>query len=187
MSTKTTPAPVQRTRRRAQITRRDVVEIARLVAKRLSVAEACECLGLRARTFYQWRERHKNQAEFETLLTRVRGQYIAANLREMEKAAAGKDGVRHDWRSAHALAGIAAGDNRYSPQQPPADPVRQPAMNPAVVNIWVELGALMEPPRPAGAIVDTTAEEVKQLADKPADPTPAPAAPPPRRARSKLP
>jgi hypothetical protein len=135
MTTKT--HPVERTRQRAKITRQDVREVAKLVAKRLTEAEACECLGIRPRTWYGWRENHKNQAEYSALLTRVRGQYIRANLAQMEKAAAGKGGVRHDWRAADRLNAITAPDRYAAPQSPPAE--LPAAVPPSVVNCWIAL------------------------------------------------
>ena len=174
MSTTTKSTAVTRTRRRAQISRKDVKAIAELVAKRLTIAEACECLGIRARSFYQWKERHANSVEYEALLTRVRGQYLRANLREMEKAAGGKAGVRHDWRAADRLNMIVA--ERYLPQQQPPEPVRESPVPTTVVSVMVQAvygGALPAPP--AGEVVDTSA--TKLIADKRAEPEPPPPAP----------
>jgi hypothetical protein len=163
MSTKT--APVERKRRRAQISRKDLREVAKLVARRLTIAEACECLGLRARSFYQWTERHENLAEYEAILTRVRGQYIRANLAQMEKAAGGKGGVRHDWRAADRLNAITAPDRYATPQPPLAEPPA--AVPPSVVNCWIALAFPTEP----SAVVDTTSEP-KQLPESTAQQPP---------------
>jgi hypothetical protein len=164
MSTKT--APVERKRQRAKITRQDVREIAKLVAKRLTEAEACECLGIRPRSWYGWRESHKNQAEYTALLTRVRGEYLRANLAQMEKAAAGKGGVRHDWRAADRLNAITAPD-RYAASQPP--PAELPAaVPPSVVNCWIALAYAKPSP---GQVVDTESKLLPETTE-PAPPAP---------------
>jgi hypothetical protein len=155
-TTKTTP--VERKRRRVQISRRDVREVAKLVAKRLTEAEACECLGIRPRTWYGWREIHRNQAEYAGLLTRVRGQYIRANLREMEKASVGQGGHRPDWRAADRLNAIVAPDRYAAPQPPPAElPATVP---PATVNVWIDLAYAKPAP---GQVVDV--QSSKQLVE----------------------
>ena len=163
MTTKT-KLPV-RTRRRAQITRKDVENIARLVAKRLTEAEACECLGIRPRTWYGWRETHKNQTEYSALLTRVRGQYLRANLAEIEKAAGGKAGVRPDWRAAAHLTQVVAPE-RYLPQQPqPALPT--PAGVSSTLNVWI--AAAYTPPRADAQAAVVDVPEVKALPPAPQD------------------
>ena len=194
MSTKKAPPAIQpptRNRRRAQISSNDAKAIAGLVAKRLTIAESCECLGIRAKSFYQWKERHQNQAEFEGILTRVRGEYLRANLREMEKAAGGKDGVRHDWRAADRLNAIVSPE-RYLAQQQPQPERPRPAVSEATIQIWISAGYGQLADAPAAEIVD--APEVKALPSPPAELKIADGPgredwnePPPRPARKRMP
>jgi hypothetical protein len=121
--------------KKRKITIADIDEMAKLVAKRMTEREAALLLGITPQSWYQFRSRNKSSAKFEQSLTRARGAFIAANLREMEKAAGGKDGVRHDWRAADRLNQIAAPD-RFAPQPPPPPP--PPVVPQVTISMWLD-------------------------------------------------
>ena len=86
----------------------------------------------------------------------------AGNIKEMERAATGSDGVRHDWRAADRLNGIVSPERYGQQQQPQAD--ARPAL-PQTVNVWIEAayGLLGASPAPrAGQVV-----EARQIEDRP--------------------
>jgi hypothetical protein len=160
-----------RTKRRAAITPQDVNTIATLVAKRLTETEACEAAGINPETWCKWKRRHGHDARYVRVLTRARARYVARNLKEIEKAAAGKDGVRHDWRAADRLNQIAKPEAYAVPLPAESAPVF-PAL-PVTVNVWLDAAAkvVSAPAQPA-----IECGEVKQLTDAPVEAPPTPQA-----------
>jgi len=158
MSTKA----ITRTKRRAPISVQDVRAIAKLVARRLTESEACEVAGILPETWTKWKNRHGHDARFVRILTRVRATYIKGNFEQMEKAAGGKGGIRHDWRAADRLNAIVAPD-RYATPQPP--PPASPAPALPTLNVWIGAAyAQCQADAQAGAVVDV---EAKEIADAP--------------------
>jgi hypothetical protein len=164
---------VVRTRRRAQITVKDLKAIVALVAKRLTEREACECIGVRPRTWYQWRERHENQSEYEGLLTRARAKYLAGNLEQIECAAAGKGGHRADWRAADRLNAILKPEVYGLGAQVPA-PQAPMLLDNRTIGILLAAAYRSQPEPVPGRVID--AVEVKQIPETTEPPMPQPKA-----------
>ncbi len=89
--------------------------IAERVAKGNTESEAVLMLGLRPAKWFNFKNRAKRNAKYGEILTRLRGVYIAGNIRQMELAAGGLGGVRHDWRAADRLNQIIAPE-RFGPR-----------------------------------------------------------------------
>src|SRR5512146_2661811 len=85
---------------RRKITLHDVKEMAKLVAKGHTETEASLLCGFPVRQWFRWKERNKSAGKFDTLLAGMKAQRIANNLAQIDKAATGTCGVRHDWRAA---------------------------------------------------------------------------------------
>jgi hypothetical protein len=76
---------------RARLTCRDAEDMASLIAMRLSETEACAKLNIPRRTWVDWKARH--QEDFAVVLDRIKGERIAAHLKNIENFSA------KDWRA----------------------------------------------------------------------------------------
>jgi len=94
--------------KRRRITMQDMKAVCDMVSMQLTEAEACLQLNIRPQQWYQWKLRGKHKAEFEHILSRLKGAYIQGNIEQIKKAASGRDGIRHDWRAADRLNSIIA-------------------------------------------------------------------------------
>ena len=146
--------------------------MASLIAKRLTATEAALTLGIAPQTWFNWCINKRNEGRFQEHLARIRGIYIAGNLEQMEKAANGRDGIRHDWRAADRLNGIVAQD-RYGQQQL-ADAGRQAALPPTTINVWADLASVVSAitwgkPAPAEQVIDVDAKRITDGPTTPAD------------------
>ena len=96
----------------------DVEAVARLVAMKLNLKEACLSLGINPITFKGYLDRNGNNVAFQQLESRLRGAYLSARLSEIEDAATNGSGKlkQPDWRASDRLLAIAAPE-RYSPQR----------------------------------------------------------------------
>jgi hypothetical protein len=94
--------------RKRKLTLDDVRFIASHVAKGNTESEAALMLNLRPIQWFNWKLKHKNSLKYGEILSRLKGDYIAGNIRQIEKAANGTDGIRHDWRAADRLNAIIA-------------------------------------------------------------------------------
>ena len=108
----------EKPRRHRKINLVDAEAIARHVARGLTEVDACHLLGIAPPSWWNWKKRTKNARKSAELFARALGGRKNNLLGEMEKAACGTGGVRHDWRAAQALAGIV--DPRLGGQQQPA-------------------------------------------------------------------
>lgn len=139
-----TPAPIDavaRTGKRSKITKADLQNMAELVAKRLTEVEACAVLNIRARSWYNWKSRHKNQTEFGELLARVRGAYLQAHLKNIEAAGVGEGPhKRADWRASDRLLALAAPERFAASQQSPEPPAAAgPVVGLEIFERWVKI------------------------------------------------
>ena len=91
-----------------KITLPDVKQIASLVAKCHTETEAAMLCGFSAKQWFKWKERAKSSGKFDVLLAGMKANYINGNLAQIEKAANGTHGIRHDWRAADRLNAIIA-------------------------------------------------------------------------------
>jgi hypothetical protein len=92
-----------------RITAQDVEAIALYVARGLNETQAVLKHGLfRVQQWWNWKCKAKRTAKFAECVSRLKAQRIDANLREIEKAATGQSGVRHDWRAADRMLSIIA-------------------------------------------------------------------------------
>ena len=163
--------------KRRKITLQDIQEMANLVARRMTEKEAALLVGIEPRTWYQFRARHADSAEFEAALTRTRAEYVRANLREMERAAAGKGGIRHDWRAADRLNQIVKPDV-YGLQAQAQAPQAPPLLDNRTIEILLSAAYKSTKPEPEpGRVI--VAEEVKALPESTEGPAPRPRKMPP--------
>ena len=147
----TASQPIRRPR--AKITAADLENIARLIiTRRLNERECCELLNIRPRSWYAWRERHENQAEFEGLLARVRASHIDALLTSIDEMGSPAAGNKRDWR-AKAWQAERVFQDRFGQNQPQA-PAPQPAISSPVVNVLVQSIYGGASSAPKGEVVD---------------------------------
>lgn len=99
-----------------KFTHQDIEFIAARVARGNTESEAVLALHLQPKAWFTFKNRAKRNAKFMDILTRLKGEYINSNLEQIDKAASGRDGVRHDWRAADRLNSIMAPE-RFSQQQ----------------------------------------------------------------------
>jgi hypothetical protein len=94
---------------RHRITIQDAKAIGKMVARGLTETEAVlkyDCFTVKQ--WFNWKSRGKRMEKYAEVLTRIKADRIDANLEEIERAATGADGVRHDWRAADRLNAIIA-------------------------------------------------------------------------------
>lgn len=148
------PNPIASNGQTRRITEGDAVEIARITSKGLNESEACAMLGFRRETWFTWK--HENAVKYGNIFTRIRGQRIDGLLAQIDKAAEGKDGVRHDWRAADRLLAITAPD-RFAARandQSPAPTINVAILPSLAAQVYAPLpspatAALPEPSGPA--------------------------------------
>jgi hypothetical protein len=66
----------------------------------MTETRACELFNVRVNNLHKWKQRHKNDVRFASLIARVEAQEVDAMMKEVTKAATGSNGIRHDWRAA---------------------------------------------------------------------------------------
>jgi hypothetical protein len=115
--------PVQRKRRRRNITIPDCEAICRLVeCERFTFLEACECLKINYETWRSWKSRAANEPRFLNTLARVKGSYIRGQIKNIQDGAKGLGPhKRADWRASDRLLAI-ADPSRYGTQPVPPTP-----------------------------------------------------------------
>jgi len=83
----------------------DIEEIARLIATRkLTETEACLTLGITPNVFFRWKQRHKNQTNIDTLITRMRADKIQGLIDNIENVGNGIGVKQRDWRASAWIA-----------------------------------------------------------------------------------
>ena len=164
---KSKPKPVASNGQNRNITPSDADEIARITATGLNESEACAMLGLRREAWFAWKCR--NSVKYSDIFTRIRGQRLDNLLKQIDKAATGKDGIRHDWRAADRLLAITAPE-RFSQR---AEASQQPAtVNVAIISdlaakIYAQ-PAIAGPSKPARTLPDASpCIEAELVADAP--------------------
>ena len=100
-----TPAPHTRIKRR--ITMDDARHIAEIVAKGHNETKAVLLLGkFKPVAWFNWKSKGKRTAQINELFARTEVLRTDRLVGEIEKAATGSSGIRHDWRAAQFLAGV---------------------------------------------------------------------------------
>jgi hypothetical protein len=80
-----------------------IAQMARLVAKMLTESEACRRLGVKPRTWFDWKSRAGRNQKFADLLEAYRADRIESLIDRIEKSANGIDVKYPDFRAALAL------------------------------------------------------------------------------------
>jgi hypothetical protein len=80
-----------------------IAEMAKLVAKMLTESEACRRLGIKPRTWFDWKSRAGRNQKFADLLEAYRADRIESLIDRIEKSADGERLKYPDWRAALAL------------------------------------------------------------------------------------
>jgi hypothetical protein len=162
----TAETPIVRKGIARRISPQDVEAIAELVGKRLTETEACAALGIKYLVWLRWKNRAKNTGRFDAVLTQVKGNYLRAQIQNIEAGAIGAGNhKRADWRASRELISLVSPE-RYAQQ---AAPDTSPRTLPApTVNVWVsgayQVASAVADASQANQIVDVQA---KLIADKP--------------------
>lgn len=117
----------------------DLIEIARLSAKRHSEAQACKLLGINHKSFANWKCRNRNSESFNEHLTHARAIQFESHITNIEDAERGDNGHKMDWRASKALIEL-----KFPELLPQAG---LPAINVRVVDISSMRRAYDAPPR----------------------------------------
>jgi hypothetical protein len=81
-----------------------IAEMAKLVAKMLTESEACRRLGIKPRTWFDWKSRCGRDEKFSAMLEAYRARRFEGLIERIEASAEGTGGVKYpDWRAALAL------------------------------------------------------------------------------------
>ena len=116
-----TPATQVPKSRNARITLDDAELVAAQVARGLSESAACWKVGkFSPKQWYEWKSRGKRGPKVANIIARVAAARVSNMAGEIEKAATGTAGVRHDWRAAQVLAGLVAPEFRPDRGEKPA-------------------------------------------------------------------
>ncbi len=138
-----------------KITLADAEAIAKLVAKRTTEAGACIVLGIKPTSWFQWKHRHKNQAIFETLVTRIRETKLQACIDTIDEAGDSyeiptKNGSYTkpgDWRAKAWLAERVLAPERFQDGQVPAQAQSSPVVTIQLQRIYSEPSQLEQKAR----------------------------------------
>ena len=130
--------PPQTPPKRRKITKDDVEDLAKLMAKRIDESGACHMLGIKPMTWFKWKSKEANKAKFAEILSRVREAKLNACLEAIDEAGDGnaEKGQRPDWRAKAWLAERVLAPERYQQKVAEAD---KPA--PVLVAISSEVAA----------------------------------------------
>lgn len=111
--------------RRKNIDEGIILTVAKSVAKGLTETEAVVLQGIKPQAWFDFKTRNRSiSSKYAETLSRVRASFHAHQMEQIDKAADGRDGVRHDWRA--ALCRLQMSDReRFS---------TQPSQQPATVN-----------------------------------------------------
>lgn len=81
-----------------------IAEMAKLCAKMLTESESCRRLGIKPRTWFDFKSRAGRTEHFGDMVEAYRAARIEQLIERIEKSADGADGVKYpDWRAALAL------------------------------------------------------------------------------------
>ena len=105
-----------------------IAEMAKLVAKMLTESEACRRLGIKPRTWFDWKSRAGRTQKFSDLLEAYRANRIESLINRIENSANGIDVKYPDFRAALALLKIT--DQKRFGDSPPVQ-----GAPPAVVSV----------------------------------------------------
>ena len=103
--------------------------------------------GINVANWYNWKDRNKDK--YSEVLTRIRANKLESLLEQVDKAANGRDGIRHDWRAAQWMLTVHAPE-RFSDKSRQAE---QPVS--VAISIAPELARLAFP------VVDCPSEPVR--------------------------
>ena len=84
----------------------DIQAILEMTAKGLNETEACLQIGIKPHAWFNWKVDNKDK--YQDTFTRIRGNRISHLLEQVDKAANGRDGIRHDWRASQWLLSVSA-------------------------------------------------------------------------------
>ena len=123
------PAPPQAIDHRKRRINMQIAEaICRQVARGLSESHAVCVVGqCTPQQWFNWKGRGKRSAKVAELITRLTAHRVDRMAGEIERAATGSDGIRHDWRAAQFLAGVV--DQRFALQRDAQTTVNQSVMS----------------------------------------------------------
>ena len=116
-----------------------IAEMAKLCAKTLTESEACRRLGIKPRTWFDFKSRAGRTEHFAEMVEAYRAARIEQLIDRIEKSADG-DGVKFpDWRAALALLKI-TDQRRFGDSPAPETP---PQANPHIVQAMLDTVARM--------------------------------------------
>ena len=95
--------PPARAKPRRNLCGADLREVAAYVSRGLTETEACHRLGIKPRTFWDFKSRCNRTGKFAELLEIYRAMRVESLIDLMEKSAKGEGLKFRDWRAAHAL------------------------------------------------------------------------------------
>ena len=164
----------EKPRRHRKLVIQDAEFVALQCSRGLTETDACHLRGIKPELWFRFKNRVKMLPKINKLFARALGSRKHNLLGEMEKAACGTGGVRHDWRAAQALAGIV--DPRLGGQQQPAQPTTSVSIDEPALRRIAEICertrqamlqdaasvALLDDAAPAGAT-----DQVNQVIDCP--------------------
>jgi hypothetical protein len=137
-------SPGDLSRKRRKLTQRDIEDIAKLLAKRVTETGACLLLGIRPQTWMNWKAKHKNTSKFKEVFERVREAKINAVIDQIDEAGDKRTYVNKkgevvecsgDWRAKAWIAERVLAPERFADKRNDTAPA-QPTIN---VNIFTEL------------------------------------------------
>lgn len=141
-----------------RITNQDAELIAKLmVERRLTEREACAYLGLKERSWHQWKRRGKNTPKLDATLSRARAAFVASKIASIDEMGQPSAGKKRDWR-AHAWLLERADPARFAATQPPQQ-TTVAVISPQVFTAW-----LQEADKPQGEILDVQAKAIPERA-----------------------
>lgn len=91
--------------------------VAALVSRGLTESEACRQLGIRPKSYFNFKSTQRNDERFKELLEKYRAKRIEDLIAEIEKSAFGKGLKQRDWRAAKFLLEV-ADRNRFNTDKP---------------------------------------------------------------------
>jgi len=118
-------SPIAPSKRR-KITLRDVEEISKLMAKRITESGACLLLDIRPDTWFNWKSKQANESKFKEIFTRIREAKLNACLEAIDEAGEKRTYVNKkgevceasgDWRAKAWMAERAYAPDRFSDRQ----------------------------------------------------------------------
>lgn len=111
---------------RRKITNRDVEEMCKLMAKRITETGACLMLGIRPQSWFNWKAVQRNNSKFQDYFVRIREEKLNACLEAIDEAGDKRTYVNKkgevceasgDWRAKAWMAERAYAPDRFSDRQ----------------------------------------------------------------------